>query len=355
MAQYYLGEIYDNGSGVRENHKEAFRWYKQSSDGGSIPAMQKAAHYYLNGIGIRQNDEEGYMLLATLALYGDEESRTLLQSAAKSGNSFAEYGLGFYSHKQNDIETAYHWFEKSADKGNALAFHALAVLHGNDGDDELKLRYFRLAAEKGDAEAQILLSLALENVPDKKSPQNEEAFQWMKAAADQGHPQANYYLGNFYRSGTWVEADGQKAFECYSKAAEQGNSDGLDRLGECCAFGTGVMIDESLAFQYFREAAAMDNPKGQCNLGLCYLKGMGCHQDTELAFQWISRAMDSDNPIVVQILQSMGLDVGKLSGGYRQIQSTMMGDCFGGENSDRLFGNPSKILPIPPSEKGEVE
>ena len=54
----------------------------------------------------------------------------------------------------------------------------------------------------------------------------------------------------------------------------------------------------------------------------------------------------------------MGLDVGKLSGGYRQfrqIQSTMMGDCFGGENFDRLFGNPSKILPIPPSEKGASE
>jgi len=55
------------------------------------------------------------------------------------------------------------------------------------------------------------------------------------------------------------------------------------------------------------------------------------------------------------MLQSVGLDVGKLSGGYRQIQSTIMGDCFGGENFDRIFGNPSKILPIPPSEKGASE
>ena len=94
------------------------------------------------------------------------------------------------------------------------------------------------------------------------------------------------------------------------------------------------------------------------NLGLCYLKGMGCNQDTELAFQWISRAIDSENPIAIQMLQSVGLDVGKLSGGYRQIrqiQSVMMGDYFGGENFDRLFGNPSKILPIPPSEQGTSE
>jgi len=82
---------------------------------------------------------------------------------------------------------------------------------------------------------------------------------------------------------------------------------------------------------------------------------MGCHQDTELAFQWISRAMDSENPIAIQMLQSVGLDVGKLSGGYRQFQSTMMGDCFGDENFDRIFGNPSKILPIPPSEQGASE
>ena len=99
----------------------------------------------------------------------------------------------------------------------------------------------------------------------------------------------------------------------------------------------------------------MGNPKGQCNLGLCYLKGMGCQQDMGLAFQWISRAMDSGNPIAVQMLQSVGLDIGKLSGSYRQFQSAIMGDCFGGENFDRLFGNPSKILPIPPSEKGAVE
>jgi TPR repeat protein len=222
------------------------------------------------------------------------------------------------------------------------------VLYGNDGDNENELRYFRLAAEKGDVKAQCSLALTLENVLDKKAPQNEESFKWMKAAADQGHIHANYMLGNFYRDGTWVEVDYPKAFECYTKAAERGDVDAFDRLGECYAFGLGTPKDEHLAFQYFRSAAEWGNPKGQCNLAKCYLEGRGCHQDTGLAFQWLSRAIDSDSPLVAQILQNWGLDVAKLSRNYKQlrrIQSAMTGDHFGAM-FDQVCSSPSGAKPL---------
>ena len=353
-AQYHLGEIFFDGSGVPVNRKEAVVWYKKASEGGYVPAQQKLAHCYLNGIGTKKNEEDGYLLLASLALWGDEEALTLLQSAAITGNPAAEFGMWVYEREQKDAETALHWLESATEKGDNNALCLMAIRCGEEGDHEQKLRYFRLAAEKGNAEAQTRLAIALENVLDKKAPENEEAFKWMKAAADQGHAHANYFLGNFYRSGTWVDADGQKAFECYSKAAEQRDSDGIERLGECYANGTGVAEDEHVAFRCFQHAAELGNPKGQCYLGLHYLNGIGCHQDTELAFRWISQAVDSGHPVVFQILQDAGLDITKLSGGFkqfRQYQAAMTGQRFG-ENFDQIFSDPQKsILPMPPGEK----
>jgi TPR repeat protein len=229
------------------------------------------------------------------------------------------------------------------------------MLYEQEENREESLRYYRLAAEKGDAEAQTRLALAIETYhPHLKTPENEEAFKWMKAAANQGHVEANYYLGNFYRDGTWVDADPQKALECYSKAAEQGNSDAMERVGGFYANGIAVPEDSHLAFQYFQRSAELGNPKGQCQLGFCYLQGIGCHQDMELAFQWISRAADSGHPVVMSLLESSGLDIAKLSSGYQQsrrLQSHMQGDYFGDVFEPILSHSPQPILPIPPGEK----
>jgi len=322
IAQYHLGDIYYNGDGVPMNSKKAFKWYKQSMENGYALATQKVTHCYLDGVGTKQDDSEGYVLLASLALSGDEEALTLLKSAATSGNSAAEFGLWCYYREQNKIKAGREWLEKSADKGNADALCGLALLYENEGDDKKTLQYFFLAADRGSADAQTRLGLMFENVTDRKAPENEVAFKWMKAAADQKHPQAYYYLGNFYRDGTWVDADAIKAFECYSKSAELGNADAIDRLGECYVAGTGVTVNEPIAFQYFQCAAGLGNPKGLCNLGFCYLHGFGCHQDTELAFRWIAAAIATGHPIVFQILRCVGLDIGKLSDGYKQFESS---------------------------------
>jgi len=351
VAQYYLGEIYFHGHDVPEDRKEAFKWYKQSSDGGYVPAQQKTAHCCLQGIGTRKNEGDGYLILASLALWGDEEAWTLLQSAAASGNSAAEYSMWLYYREKNNLETAYSWLEKAAKQGHAQALCAMGFHYWNEGDNEKKLHYFRLAAEKGDAEGQVQLALWLETFEDKKAPQNEEAVKWMKTAIDQGHAKANYHMGNFYRAGIGVDADGQKAFEYYTKAAELGISDGVDRLGDCYRIGTGVQVDDREAFLYYQRAAQMGNSKGLCNLGLCYLNGRGCQQDTEIAFRWITTAIDTGDVIVYQMLQQEGVDMEKLSSGYkqfRQYQATMTGDQFG-ETFARIFDVSNKsILPMPP-------
>ena len=292
-------------------------------------------------------------MLASLALCGDEEGLTLLRSAAAKGNPAAEYGMYLYR-CNNNPDAAYHWLEKSAEQGDANALYALSFRYENEKDDEQKLRCLRHAAEKGHADAQTKLGLALEVFDNFKAPENEEAFRWMKAAADQGHALANYCLGNFYRSGTWVDADKQKAFECYTKAAELGNSDGIERLGECYFNGDGVEMDHNAAFQYMRHAAELGNPKGQCYVGLFHLEGIGCRQDTELGFRWISEAAQSGHIAVVKLLQQRGLDFTKLSTGYkeyRQLPPPLTENCVVRNELDTIFDTaPKGILPVAPDE-----
>ena len=62
-----------------------------------------------------------------------------------------------------------------------------------------------------------------------------EAAKWYRKAAEQGHSEAQYQLGECYYCGHGVDKDYNEAVKWFRKAAEQGNSDAqytLDMLGE---------------------------------------------------------------------------------------------------------------------------
>jgi TPR repeat protein len=110
-------------------------------------------------------------------------------------------------------------------------------------------------------------------------------------------------------------------------------------------------MDHQLAFQCFSRAAQMGNPMGQCNLGLCYILGIGCNPNLQLAFKWISLAIESENPIVIQMLmQSLGLDVDKASGVFRQFRQATSDVRFDKSFAKASGESKTPIMPIPPSE-----
>ena len=65
-------------------------------------------------------------------------------------------------------------------------------------------------------------------------PKNEaEAVKWYRKAAEQGHADAQTYLGYCYKSGQGVPKDYSEAVKWYRKAAEQGNASAQNNLGYC--------------------------------------------------------------------------------------------------------------------------
>ena len=120
--------------------------------------------------------------------------------------------------------------------GEVGAQFGLALLYdfgfqGSIRDPEEAQRWYLKAAAAGDIDAQYFLG----NWYRTRSPRPDrtEATYWITTAAEQGHPTAQATLADLYRVGEGVDKDLEQAATWYARAAEQGNAAahcGLARL-----------------------------------------------------------------------------------------------------------------------------
>ena len=86
-----------------------------------------------------------------------------------------------------------------------------------------------MMAEQGDAAAQYCFGLMYQQgglmyKGTKAVPQDmAEALKWVRKAAEQGYPEAQYHLGLVYGLGKGVPQDYVQAYTWFSAAAAQGN------------------------------------------------------------------------------------------------------------------------------------
>jgi len=129
---------------------------------------------------------------------------------------------------------------------------------------------YRPTAEKGDAEAQFQLARLYNSYSpgtDRKE-RKTEALSWFRKAAEQGHVEAQYWTGLYYRSGLEVVAkDKAEADVWFSKAAAQGHTKAMMYLGR------------------YREAADLGDPRAQYQLG-----DQSLEKDPAEAMSWYLKA-----------------------------------------------------------------
>lgn len=96
-------------------------------------------------------------------------------------------------------------------------------------NDLSHLKQIRAAAEQGDPEAQY--NLGVMYAKGKGVPKNHKtAVAWYRKAAEQGDPAAQFNLGVMYERGLGVSEDAKTAVEWYRQAAQQGDSMAKQRL-----------------------------------------------------------------------------------------------------------------------------
>lgn len=132
-----------------------------------------------------------------------------------------------------------------------------------------------------------------------------------KQAAEQGHPFAQYSLGNYYRhvqrcddNVIWYRKAADQGYiealyslrtvESGLQAANRGHIRAKVQLGKFFFDGSGVEQNYQEAVKWYREAAEQGDMEAEYELSLCYLSGKGVEKDNEAAARWCARAGEKD-------------------------------------------------------------
>ena len=257
LAQYYLGAMYGNGQGVPQDYSQAATWYRKAADQGFVNAQFLLGSMYHDGQGVQQDYAE---------------AMALFHKAADHGNAQAQYDLGgMYEYGQGTPQDSAHaleWYHKAAEQGIVPAQEKLGAIYG--GGQGVRQDYveaaawYRKAAEQGSANAQFLLG-AMYRSGQGVTRNDAQAIEWVRKAAEQGTAQAQYYLGVMYGNGQGVQQDYAQAAAWYRKAADQGSANAQFLLGVMCHSGQGVRRDLAEAYYLLNLAAACNRDEKNSN------------------------------------------------------------------------------------------
>jgi len=168
VAQYFLGEMYIDGSGVERNVEKAMFWYELAAKQGYAKAQ------YRLGFIFRSYDEYGGKSKENkLAVYWYEK-------AAKQGDDYAQWHLALLHHTVPEVEDykkALYWYTKSAEQANIWAQRNLGDLY-ESGDGVLQdyvtaHMWYNIAYANGNPLARI----SRDRVAEKMTPAQTERAQ----------------------------------------------------------------------------------------------------------------------------------------------------------------------------------
>lgn len=151
-------------------------------------------------------------------------------------------------------------------------------------------------AHNGSVAAQYALGLKYYHGEGVKC-NSEEAFKWIKTAAQGGLGEAYYQLGEFYERGIGVKRNFSKALKCYEQATSSGYQDAKHyisacyfRIGEAYRSGNGVLENHEKALNYFKKSAALGNDGAMYEIGCILYRELN---DVDKAFEWFEKAADN--------------------------------------------------------------
>ena len=115
---------------------------------------------------------------------------------------------------------------------------------------------------------------------------------WLQRAADQGHVEAQFDLGELYYNGNRVVQDYSKAREYFRTAADLGSVAAQLKLGYIYGRGLGIPKDALEAVRWYQLAAEAGNLAAIGQLEIMYMNGDEIDKEYQKAFHWCQRGAD---------------------------------------------------------------
>lgn len=113
---------------------------------------------------------------------------------------------------------------------------------------------------------------------------------WIRAA-EQGVPEAQFFIASLYQAGHGVQRDYQRAIKWYRLSAEKGFSPSQVGMGNMNADGLGLNKNNLEAHMWFNIATANGNLRGQYNLKKLEkrMTKIEIQRAEELASNWLEK------------------------------------------------------------------
>ncbi|KAF2459895.1 hypothetical protein BDY21DRAFT_275599, partial [Lineolata rhizophorae] len=285
---------------------------------------------------------------ATTEQYNDliREARTILQKLSDRGYPFAQYYLadgyasGLFNKGKEDWDRAFPLFVAASKHGHAESGYRAGLCYefgwGCRKDYAKAVQFYRQAASKNHPGAATRLGKACLTGDMGLGGRHREGIKWLKRAAegadyqykeapfelallhlngyrddvfkdeayaaqlltqaaDLGHVQASFLLGEAYEHGRLgCPRDPALSVHFYNGAAQAGMPDAMMALCAWYMVGAEPVLekDENEAYEWAKRAAELGLPKAEYAVGYFTEMGIGCRRDVLEANRWYVQAAD---------------------------------------------------------------
>ncbi|MEN8142344.1 MAG: hypothetical protein ABFQ82_01950, partial [Thermodesulfobacteriota bacterium] len=340
---FELGGEHDKGSEqIKEDDKEAFKWYSKAADQGYTEAMARVGEMLAAGDGVKVDLDKAVKMLGAAADKGHigamyslgnmyavgkgvardpNKSAELWASAAEKGHVKARMKLknqaGGIDPESID-KASLEWVVKTAEGGDVKAQYSLGAVYRKGGkgipqNRTKAVKWFKQAAKAGDVRSQYYLAESYElGQGSPSSP--KEAMKWYKSAAEKGLGAAQFKLAGGYAKGVGVAKSTKDAVKWYRKAADQGNPEAMAVMAEMYKTGKGVKKSGAEVAKWLAKAAERGDVGAMYELGNMYSKGKGVKKNSGQAAKWFLAAAQRGNALAqlnVGLMYSLGETVKK--------------------------------------------
>lgn len=237
------------------------------------------------------------------------EARTILTRLAGAGYPFAQYYLadgyasGLFGKGKEDYSAAFPLFVSAAKHGHAESAYRAGLCYefgwGTRKDPARAAQFFRVAATKSHPGGMTRLGQAYIS-GDLGEKKYREGLKWLTLgaeAADTINNAAPYHLGCMYEIGygDHVFKDQSYAAELFTQAAELGHAEANYRMGDSYEHGKlNCPRDPALSVHFYTCAAEKGHPAAMMGLCAWYMVGAEpiLEKDEEEAYEWARRSAE---------------------------------------------------------------
>jgi TPR repeat protein len=171
-----LADMYYTGRGVKQDYREAARWYEKLAKLGDARAQTSLGLMYARGYGVKQDLRKAHRYWSFAAAQNDPGAQFNLGLSYSRGDGVPQ-----------DYERAAEWYRMAASRGHVQAQHNLGMLYhlgrGVDRDPARAYFWIRVAALQGDELAREFAPTLAANLTAAQLEQaDSQANAWMAKA-----------------------------------------------------------------------------------------------------------------------------------------------------------------------------